>query len=58
MYTYSSDDHSGSASTIREIAKAHGLRARTGDQLAAAFRAAGGYITVSRDGVPVVHVAQ
>lgn len=58
MYHYSSDDHSGTANTISEIAREHGLRARTPAQLAAAFRTAGGYITVSRDGRPVVHVAQ
>lgn len=58
MYTYSSDDHSGSASTISEIARAHGFVASTTNQLAAAFRRAGGYITVSRAGRPIVHVAQ
>lgn len=58
MYTYSSDSESGTASTISAIAKAHGLRARTCGQLADAFRAAGGYITVSRAGRPVVYVAQ
>lgn len=58
MYNYSSDDHSGTASTISEIAREHGLVARTADQLAAAFRAAGGYITVSWAGRPIVHVAQ
>lgn len=58
MYTYSSDDHSGTASTISEIAREHGLHARTAKQLAAAFRRAGGYITVTRAGATVVHVAQ
>ena len=58
MYTYSSDDHSGTASTISEIASAHGLVARTADQLAAAFRRAGGYIIVHRGERVIVHVAQ
>ncbi len=43
---------------MREIAQAHGLRARTCDQLAAAVRRAGGYITVTRNGRPCVFVAQ
>lgn len=59
MYTYSSDDHSGSATTIAEVAAAHGLQAATAAELEAAFRGAGGYITVTdADGALVAHVPQ
>ena len=53
-YRYSSDDL-----TIAEIAQAHGLRAATAAELEAAFRGAGGYITVTdADGALVAHVPQ
>lgn len=58
MYSYSSDDHSGTSTTISGIAQAHGLRARTLDQLCAAVERVGGYITVCRAGQVVAQVAQ
>lgn len=59
MYTYSSDDHSGSATTIAEIAADHGLQATTAAELETAFRRANGYITVTdADGAVVAHVPQ
>lgn len=59
MYHYSSDDHSGSAATIAEIAADHGLQATTATELESAFRGVGGYITVyAADGAVVAHVGQ
>lgn len=56
---YASDDHSGTARTISEIAAAHGLRAETARELGTAIREAGGYITVTDStGRTLVHVPQ
>lgn len=58
-YRYASDDHSGVARSVSEIAQAHGLRAETAAELESAFQVAGGYITVTTaDGAVVAHVGQ